>query len=100
MNGPRPEIGDGARAIRILGVELGQLFLGFALDPVAPFADFIGKALAVFGDVFEDDLVEQDGNGIQITGESISAHTQGFERNGATTSERVYYQRAGAGMTT
>src|SRR5271157_4549093 len=40
LNRPRPEVGDGCRAVRILGVELAQLLLGLALDPLAPLADF------------------------------------------------------------
>ena len=97
LNRPRPEIGDGRRAVRVLGIELGQFLLGFALDPLAPFADFIGEALAVFGDVFEDDLVEQDRHGIEVAGKSVRAHAQGFERNRAAAGKRVNDERARAG---
>ena len=97
LNRPRPEIGDGRRAVRVLGIELGQFLLGFALDPVAPFADFIGEALAVFGDVFEDDLVEQHRHGIEVAGKGVRAHAQGFERNGAAAAKRVHDERARAG---
>ena len=61
LNRPRPEVSDGRRAVRVLGIELGQFLFGFALDPLAPFADFIGEPLAIFRDVFEDDFVEQNG---------------------------------------
>ena len=95
LNRPRPEIGDGRRAVGVLGIELGQFLLGFALDPLAPFADFIGEALAVFGDVFEDDLVEQHGTGLRSLAKA-SAPTRkassGMEpppANGSTTSGRV-----------
>jgi hypothetical protein len=66
LDGARPEIGDGRRAVGVFGVEFGKFLLGFLLDPLAPLADFIGEALAVFGDVFEDDLVEQNGYGIKV----------------------------------
>ena len=80
----------------VLGVELGQFLLGLLLDPLAPFADFIGEALAVFGDVFEDDLVEQDGHGVEVAGKGVRAHAQGFERDGAAAGKRVHDQRPGA----
>ena len=46
----------------VLRVELGQFLLGLALDPLAPLADLVGEPLAVLGDVFEHDLVEQHGD--------------------------------------
>ena len=73
----------------VFGVELGQFLLGFLPYPLAPFADFIGEALAVFGDVFEDDLVEQDGDGIEVAGKGVRAHAQRFERDGAAAAKRV-----------
>ena len=81
----------------VLGIELGQFLLGFALDPLAPFADFIGEALAIFGDVFEDDLVEQHRHGIEVAGKGVRAHAQGFERNGAAAGKWVHDERPGAG---
>ena len=97
MDRPRPEVGDGRRAVRVLGIELGQFLLGLALDPLAPFADFIGEALAVLGDVFEDDLVEQHGHGVEVAGKGVRAHAQGFERNGAAAGKRVDDERPRAG---
>ena len=97
LDGARPEVGDGRRAVGVFGVELGQFLLGLLLDPLAPFADFIGEALAVLGDVFEDDLVEQDGHGVEVAGKGVRAHAQGFERDGAAAGKRVHDQRAGAG---
>ena len=97
MNRPRPEIGDRRRAVRVLGIELGQFLLGFALDPLAPFADFVGEALAVFRDVFENDFVEQHGDWIEVAGEGVRAHAQGFERDGAAAGKRIHDERAGAG---
>ena len=55
------------------------------------------EALAVLGDVFEDDLVEQHGDGVEVAGEGVGAHTQGFERDGAAAGERVHDERPGAG---
>jgi hypothetical protein len=94
LNRPCPEIGDGRRAVHVLRIELGQFLFGFLLNPFAPFADFIDEALAVFGDIFEDDLVEQYGHGIEITGKGVRAHPQGFERDGAAAGERVHDERA------
>ena len=64
LDRPRPEIGDWRRAVRVLWIEFGQFFFGLAFDPFAPFADFIDEALAVFGNIFESDFVEQDRHGI------------------------------------
>src|SRR6266511_785048 len=77
-NCPRPEIGDRRRAIRVFGIEIGQFPLGFALNPLAPIADFIGEALPILRDVFENDLVEQDGDWVEVAGEGVRAHAQGF----------------------
>ena len=93
LDGTRPEIGDGRRAVGVLWVELGQFLLGFALDPLAPFADFIGEALALFGDVFENDLVEQDGDGVEVAGEGIRADAKGFERDGTAAAKGVNNER-------
>ena len=80
-----------------LGVEIGEFLLGFALDPVAPFADFVGEALAVFGDVFEDNLVEQHGYWVEVAGKGVRAHAQGLKRDGAAAGKRVDDKRPGAG---
>src|SRR5262249_47498200 len=65
---PRPEVSDRRRAVGVFWVELGQFLLGLTRDPLPPLADFIGEALAVFGDVLKDDLVEQDRDRIQVAG--------------------------------
>ncbi|MGB6696334.1 MAG: hypothetical protein WBE56_19250 [Terracidiphilus sp.] len=78
MNRPRPEISDGRRTILILGIELGHFFCGFLLHPLAPFADFIGEALSVFWNVFQDDLVEQHRHWIEVAGKGIRANAQSF----------------------
>ena len=44
---------------------------------MAPFADFIGQKLAVFGNVFKDDLVEQHKHGIEVTGKGVRAYLFG-----------------------
>ena len=72
-------------------------FSASLLDPLAPFADFIGETLAVLGDVFEDDLVEQHGHGVEVAGEGVGTHAQGFERDGAAAGKRVHDKRPGAG---
>jgi len=90
----RPEVGNGRRAVWVFWVELGQFLLGFPFNPVAPFADFISETLAILWDVFEDDFVEQDGNGIEVAGEGIGAHAKGFERDGAAAGKGVNDQGA------
>lgn len=97
LDGARPEVGDGRRAVGVRRVELGQFLLRFVLDPVTPCADLIGEALTVLRDVFEHDLVEQDGDGIEVARKGIRAHAQGFERDGAAAGERVDDERPGTG---
>ena len=65
------EIGNRGRTITVLGVEVGKFLLGLGLDPVAPLADFIGEVLAVSWNVFEDDLVDEHGDWIEIAGKGI-----------------------------
>jgi hypothetical protein len=94
---PRPEIGNRCRSIRVLRIELGQFLFRFLLDPGAPLAHLVGQALAVLGDVFEDDLVEQNRNRVQVAGEGVSPNAQGFQRNRAAAGEGVHDQRPRTG---
>ena len=96
MNRPRPEVGDGSRAISITGIETRQILFGLAFNPLAPFADFIGEAPAVFGDVFQDDLVKQHRQGVEVAGKGVCSHTQCFKWNRAAAGERVHDERTSA----
>ena len=97
MNRPRPEIGNGRRAVRVLGIELGQFLLRFALDPLAPFADLIRETLPILRNVLKNDFVKQNRNWVQVAGVGVGAYTQCFERNGAAAGERIDDERARAG---
>ena len=85
----RPEIGDWRRAIYILGIKLSELLSGFALYPLSQFADFVGKTLAVFRNVFEDDFVQQHWHGIKVARKGVGADTERFQRNRATAGKRI-----------
>ncbi|TSE34581.1 hypothetical protein Tfont_02610 [Tepidimonas fonticaldi] len=99
LNGSRPEVGNGRRPVRVLRVELCQFLFRFLLDPGAPLAHLVGQPLAVLRDVFEDDLVEQDGNRVEVAGEGIGPHAQGLQRNRSASSKGIYDQRPRAGRT-
>ena len=64
-------------------------------DPVTPFPHFISETLTIFRDVLEHDLIEQNGDWIQVACERIRTDTQCLKRNraaaskGSTTSGRV-----------
>jgi hypothetical protein len=80
-----------------LRVELRQLLFGLARDPLAPLPDFVCEPLTVLGNVLKNDLVEQNGNWIQITGKGVGTHPERFEWNGTAASERVHDERTSAG---
>ena len=69
-------------------------------DPLSPFGDRFGQPLPVPWDVLQGHLVQQDWNGIEVSGKRIGPHPQGFKRNRAAPGKRVYDQRLGAGGTT
>src|SRR5712692_2031544 len=97
LNRSGPEVGYCFRSVSIRRVEFREFLCDFTSDPVPPFADLRSQAPAVFGDVFENDPIEQHGYGIQIAGEGIGALAQGFEWNGAAAGKRVDDERPGAG---
>lgn len=116
----RPSIGDGRYTVRVFWIKLRQFFFHLLFDLVAPVTNRYGKTInfdgerltmdGVFGlrsivhghgdfyipilrDIFEHLFVEQNSNRIQVTGKSVRANAQGFERDRAATCERVNDQR-------
>ena len=55
------------------------------------------ESLAIFWDVFEDDLVQQNGDRVEVAGKCIRTYAQRFKRNGAAAGEWVHDEGTRAG---
>src|SRR5208337_2498814 len=80
---PRPQIGNRSRSVRIRRVELRQFLFRFFFDLLSDYAKFLCELRSMTGNVFEQHFQNQAGNGIQITGKSITTDAERFQRNRA-----------------
>ena len=88
----RPQVGDGRRAVRVLGVEVGEFPLRLLLDSPPRLAQLVRQLRAVAGDVLQHHLEDQAGHRVQVAGECLAAHPQRLQRNGAAAGEGVHHQ--------
>ena len=81
MHGACPEVSNGRRAIRVLGVKVGQLPLRLLLDlrPDAP--QLLGQFRPVAWDILQHDLEDKTGHRVEVAGERLTAQPQGLQRN-------------------
>jgi hypothetical protein len=93
-----PQVGDGCRAIRVLGVEIREFLLRLLLDlrPHAP--QLLRQLRPVTRGVFERHLEDQACDRVEIGSERLAADVQRLERNRAAAGERVHHQRRLVGI--